>query len=282
MKAAVALALSLLAFAALADPGQRSQPPRTGAGGLLQVEPTYFDMAARTGGDFYFWAPGEFASSGLRLPLHDDPVLLAYGRIDKGRRSFEVPVESGVRTLTIFAGAQRKDRAVVVRPGGAVVAAGEPGVDLQTFSHMTIATIKSPAAGTWRIDFEGAGMYSVSAHVKGSAEPGAPALDDFAFVEQGGRPGHEGWFPIDREVFKGQSIACRLEVSGAVSGVQLAFVTGDNRPIAVQPIDAEPGDSEHYFGRCVIPNVPFRVVASGRDRVGQAFRRMTPPLYAPR
>jgi hypothetical protein len=282
MRVALALTLAIAAASAAADPGQRSQAPRTGAGGLLQVEPMYFDMAARTGGDCYFWAPGEFASSGLQLPLHDDAVLLAYGRIDKGRRSFEVPVESGVRTLTIFAGAQRKDRAVVVRPGGAVVAAGEPGVTLQTFSHMTIATIRSPAAGKWRIDFEGAGLFSVSAHVKGSAEPGAPALDGFAFVEQGGRPGHEGWFPINREVFKGQAIDCRLEVSGAVSGVRLDFVTGDDRPIANQPIDPEPGDLEHYFGRCLIPNVPFRVVASGRDRMGQDFRRVTSPLYTPR
>jgi hypothetical protein len=280
MRTALALVLAITTFSVAADPGQRPQPPRTGAGRLLQVNQIYFDMAARTGGDFYFWAPGEFANSGLQLPLHDDAVLLAYGRIDKGRRSFEVPVESGVRTLTIFAGAQRKDRAVVVRPGGALVAAGEAGVTLQTFSHMTIATIKSPAPGTWRIDFEGAGMFSVSAHVKGSAE--APVLEDFEFVEQGGRPGHEGWFPINREVFKGQTIACQLEVSGIASGVQLAFVTGDDRPIALQPIDSEADDSGDYLGRCLIPNVPFRAVASGRDRMGQAFRRTTSPLYEPR
>src|SRR5437868_8513736 len=145
--AAVLMCFVASAAVAAQDPGQRSQPPRTGAGGLLQVNSMYFDMAARTGGDFYFWAPGEFANSGLRIPLQDEAVLLAYGRIENGRRSFEIPVESGVRTLTIFAGAQRKDRAVVVRPDGAVVAASEAGVDLQTFSHMTIATIQAPTAG---------------------------------------------------------------------------------------------------------------------------------------
>ena len=151
--AGVLLVAALVAIAAYADPGQRSKPVRTDAGGLLRVEPLYFDMAARTGGDFYFWAPGEFAGSGLQIPLHDDPVLLAYGRFGKdGRRTFEVPVESGARTLTIFAGAQRKDRAVLVRPGGAIVAAGEAGVKLQTFSHMTIATIQKPAAGPWGVD----------------------------------------------------------------------------------------------------------------------------------
>jgi hypothetical protein len=278
---AVILALSMTGVAA-ADYGQRPQPVRTDAGGLLHIDPTYFELAAQTGGDFYFWAPGEFARSGLQIPLHDEPVLLAYGRFDGPRRSFEVPVESNVRTLTIFAGAQRRDRAVIVRPGGAVVAAGEAGVTLQTFSHMTIATVQNPSAGRWRIDFEGAGMYSVSAHLRPAAEDSAPSLVDVDFVEPGGRPGHEGLFPIHRDLRKGEAISCTVDVSGAISGVQLAFVTGDERPIATMPIDSEPGDNEHYLGRCLVPGVPFRTVVSGRDARGQAFRRTISPLRTPR
>lgn len=278
-------ALLIAAFAVVsvaADPGQRSQPARIDRGGLLKIEPLYFNSAAQTGGDFYFWAPGEFANAGLKIPLHDDPVLLAYGRFDKPRRSFDIPVESGVHKLTIFAGAQRKDRAVLVRPDGTVVADGAAGVQLKTFSHMIIATINKPAPGKWRIDFEGAGLYSVSAHLKPSAETTAPGMDSFDFVELGGRPGHEGLFPINRELFKGQTITCQLEMSGAVSAVQLALVTGDNRPIATVAMDSEPGNTDHYLGRCLIPDAPFRIVVTGRDQLGQVFRRTTSPLYTPR
>lgn len=280
------LALAILsaapAAAAAADSGQRKQPARTAPGGLLRVDPLYFDMAARTGGDFYFWAPGEFAGAGLKLPLHDEPVMLAHGRFDAPKRSFAFPVESGVRTLTIFAGAQRKDRAVLVRPGGAIVANGDQGVALQTFSHMTIATISKPTPGIWRIDLEGAGLFSVSAHIKPSADIGAPSLDGFDFVEQGGRPGHEGWFPINRELFKGQTIACRLELSGGASAVQLSLVSGDDHPIAVVPMSSEPGDAGHYLGQCVIPKLQFRIVVAGKDQQGRLFRRMTAALYTPR
>ena len=272
---------ALAAGATHVDPGQRSQPVRVDRGGLLQVEPAYFNLAALTGGNFYFWAAGEFARAGLRLPIHDEPVLLAHGRFDAPRRSFEIPVESGARILTIFAGAQRKDRAVLVRPGGGSVADGAAGVTLQTFSHMTIATIQTPAPGKWRIDFEGAGLYSVSAHVRPSAEVDAPALIAFNFVEMGGRPGHEGWSPIQRELRRGESIACQLSVSGASSGMQLYFVTGDDRPIAEVPMDSESGDMEHYLGRCVIPNQPFPVMVAGRDRLGQLFRRTTSALRTP-
>jgi hypothetical protein len=283
-KFAIALVAALAApviDAVAADPGQRSVPARNDPGGLLHVDPTYFELAAQTGGDFYFWAPGEFARAGVLIPLPGEDVLLAYGKFDSPRRSFEVPVESGVRTLTIFAGAQRKDRAVIVRPGGAVVADGSAGVKLQTYSHMTIATIQSPAAGTWRIDFEGAGLYSVSANVA-SSSPSEPQLVDFDFVEVGGRPAHEGLFPIRRDVKKGESILCQLEVSGTTNPVQVSFVTGDNKPIGIVPMDSEPGDHEHFLGRCVVPNVPFRVVVTGRDQMGQVFRRTTSPLQTPR
>lgn len=285
LKSVLALAALITALAAGpagADAGQRSQPARVERGGLLRVEPLYFDMAARTGGDFYFWAHGEFADSGLQMPLHDEPVMLAYGRFDKPRRSFDIPVESGVRTLTVFAGAQRKDRAVLVRPGGAIVSAGDAGVKLQTFTHMTIATIKAPAPGKWRIDFEGAGLYSVSAHVKPSTQSGAAALDGFDFVEMRGRPGHEGLFPIERELFKGQTITCRVEISGVASAVQLALVSGDDRLIATVPMQSASGESGHYLGRCLIPAAPFRVVVTGRDQNGQVFRRTTPHRYTPR
>ena len=277
---AVALAANAVAVTA-ADPGQRSQPVRTGPGGLLRVEPSYFELSAQTGGDFYFWAPGEFARAGLQIPLHGEDVLLAYGKLDASRRSFEIPVESGVRTLTVFAGAQRKDRAVLVRPGGAFVADGTAGVKLQTFSHMLIATVKSPTPGVWRVDFEGAGLYSVSASVDSTAAD-SPQLLDFDFVEMGGRPAHEGLFPIRRDVKKGESLLCQLEIAGTSSPVQVSFVGGDNKPIGTVPLETEPGDTRHYLGPCVVPGVPFRVVVTGRDPVGQVFRRTTSPLITPR
>ena len=282
MKVLLAAVLAANAVAATAsDPGQRSQPARTDPGGLLRVDPTYFELSAQTGGDFYFWAPGEFARAGVQIPLHGEDVLLAYGKLDASRRSFEIPVESGVRTLTIFAGAQRKDRAVLVRPGGALVADGPAGVKLQTFSHMLIATIQSPVAGTWRIDFEGAGLFSVSAGVDSTAAD-SPQLLDFDFVEMGGRPAHEGLFPIRRDVKKGESLLCQLEIAGTSNPVQVNFVSGDNKPIGTVPLDTEPGDTRHYLGRCVAPSVPFRVVVTGRDQMGQVFRRTTSPRITPR
>src|SRR5512133_2595062 len=148
--ARVALALLLtVSLDAQRDP-QQPRPQTKDAQGLLKVNRLYYDLSASTGGDFYFWAPGEFAAvAPIDIPSGGEEVLLAYGTLAGATTTFEIPVESGARKLTIFCGIQRKDLAVVVRPDDRPARHGEPGVKIQSFQHMAIATIASPPPGTW-------------------------------------------------------------------------------------------------------------------------------------
>ena len=274
---------ALLAVATKPDPGQVAPPPRHDRQGLLPVNRDYFDMAAATGGDFYFWAPGEFAASApaLHLPLNDEAVVLDYGRFNRPHRSVAIPVESGVRMLTVFAGAQRKDRAVLVRPDGSIVAAGGDGVRLQTYRHMLIASVRDPAAGTWKLELDGAGMHSISAHVRGAGHPSTPMLLEFEFVELRGRPAHEGWFPLERNVRGGETVRCEAELAGYATDVVFAYVTRDARPIATAKLSRDVEYPSNYAGDCLVPRQPFRVVVSGRDERGVAFRRIEAALVTP-
>ncbi len=148
-----------LLLAAFLQQDQTPRAPVKNERGMLPVNRQYFDLAANTGGDFYFWAAGEFASAHLQVPIHGVDVLLSYGTMDS-KKVFEIPVESGVKELTLFAGVQRKDLAVLVRPDNI------PVHDAQVFQHMLIATVPSPAAGIWRLEMDGEGVYAVTAHVK--------------------------------------------------------------------------------------------------------------------
>jgi len=254
----------LLLIAALLFPqeDQRPRQPTKDARGLLKIDPIYFDLAASTGGDFYFWSPGEFGASRLQVPLGGDAVVLSYGSIES-EKVFEIPVESGVKELTVFAGIQRKDLAVLVRPDGSVVQ------DVQSFQHMLIATVKAPAAGIWRLELHGAGTYAVTAHVK-PADDG-PELIRFAFVEAGGRPGHEGMFPMKRPVRAGESLSCEVSLSGSVK-TEVAFVTRDGSVIATAPVTNE------QIRECTVPDVPFRAMLRGVDANGAAFQRIESAL----
>lgn len=235
--------IALLLLCAATAFGQEDQTPRPvtkDSRGLLKINRDFYDLAASTGGDFYFWAPGEFAASQLQIPIQHEEVLLSYGSMES-KRVFEIPVESGVRTLTLFAGIQRKDLAVLVKPDGLVVHAGDPGTALQSFQHMLIATVDAPAPGIWKLELTGAGMFSVSAHV---------------------RPGEDGPQLVKSE------LPCEVEVSGNVRQLQLEFVAKDGTPIG------------RAAGRCTVPKEPFRVAVSGVDAAGRVFRRVERGLRA--
>lgn len=258
------------------DP-QQPRPQTKDAQGLLKVNRLYYDLSASTGGDFYFWAPGEFAAvAPIDIPSGEEEVLLAYGTLAGATTTFEIPVESGARKLTIFCGIQRKDLAVVVRPDDRPARHGEPGVKIQSFQHMAIATIASPAPGTWKLELSGAGLYSISAKLNAGTD--APSLDSFEFVERKGRPGHEGLFPIERLPKKGETLLAQGDLSGTISKVSFSFVAGDGTPIGRCPLALQEGE---WLGSCIVPDRPFRVAVSGLDAGGKPFRRITSGLITP-
>ena len=210
---------------------QQDQTPRP----VSKVDPVYFDLAASTGGDFYFWAPGEFASSHLQVPVHHENVLLSYGSIES-EKSFDIPVESGVKELTVFAGVQRKDLAVLVRPDGTVVR------DVQSFQHMLIAIVKTPASGIWRLELHGAGPYAATAHVQPA--DGGP---------------HMGRLDL---------ATCDVSTSGSIKDAELMFVARDGSVISLA-----------RDGRCTVPDVPFRAAIRGKDSNGAAYQRIESALH---
>jgi hypothetical protein len=238
----VSLILPIVFFVlAYLPAGQEDQRPRPAA----KVDPLYFDLAAKTGGDFYFWAPGEFATARLQVPIHHEDVVLSYGSMD-GKRRFEIPVESGVKELTLFAGVERKDLAVLVRPDGTAVHNDDPGV--QVFQRMLIAKITAPAAGLWQLEIDGAGMFAVTAHVRGADD--GPDLDRFQF----------------------DATNCAVSLSGAARDVQLAFVSMDGT--IIDTISLTRTSDGQYMARCTIAKVPFRAVVRGIDGNGARFQRI--------
>jgi len=234
-----------LATLLLMQQDQIPRQPKKDDRGLLKIDPVYFDLAANTGGDFYFWAPGEFATSQLQVPIHREDVLLSYGAIES-KKTFDIPVESGVKEMTLFAGIQRKDLAVLIRPDGTVMR------DVQSFQHMLIATVKAPATGIWHLDLHGAGTYAVTAHVK-PADDGLRSIDFTA--------------------------PCAVALGGSVKQAELAFVTRDGEVISTAPLERT--DEARYLASCTLPNVAFRVVVRGVDANGYRFQRTESALHQP-
>jgi hypothetical protein len=91
------------------------------------------------------------------------------------------------------------------------------------------------------------------------------------FVEQRGRPGHEGLFPIEKTPAAGADVLCRLRLSGPVRDVRLAAFRPDGTLIRATALK---GSDEEHAGPCSVPAEPFRLGAVGTDENGQPFRRV--------
>jgi hypothetical protein len=240
----------MLAGIASAQSDQTPRPPRKDGRGLLQVNRDFYDIAAATGGDAYFWAHGEFAASQLQIPIPYEEVLLAYGTVST-KRVFDIPVESRVNTLTVFASVQRKDLAVLVRPDGVVF---NDAKALQSYQHMLIAAVDAPPPGIWKLELHGEGLFCVTAHV----DPGSgPQLGVVEVKEK----------------------SCSVALSAKATDAELHVVAKDGSILSRVPLDAS-GDGR-YSGRCVDPGEPFRLAVRGLDSTGTLFQRVEKPLRDP-
>jgi len=260
--------------------------------GLLRINADYFDLAAATGGDFYFWAPGEFAAAAglLSVPIASAPASLAY-RSGGGdfSQTLEVRVDAAITLLTLFAGAQRLDDVRLLRPDGRSVEANPAGVAAQTYRHMRIVTIEKPEPGLWQVEVRGAGSYSIAVRYLSErrvlAERGLSSIDliDFAFVEERGRPGHEGLFPIMKPVRAGEERLFRFTLTGEVRVTALDLVSAEGEILDTIHLDSSPelAATDEFIGSCRVPPWPFRALVRGEDLSGNSFQRLTPGLITP-
>jgi len=234
-----------------------------------------FDKIARaTGGQPFRMVPGEVDKTGAVMEaklLHDIDVFYASGAVRLGeRRVFQVPVDSTIASAAFSVTMPCKQSIVVVRPSGeAVGAAGGPGIKDTHLAGARIVVAARPETGTWQVLVAGQGNYSVSVRAK------TPLfLSNFQLVRPGGRPGHEGLFPIEGQPLARDQTA-RAQMSGPFRSVRFVAVSEAGEvigPLALAPT----AERQEFLGRVTLPAVPFRVAAEGEDERGLPYRRIEP------
>ena len=258
---------------------------------LLKVAPEYFKGSSYTGGDFYFWAPGEFNSLSASLITaknligggnHDQSILLAYGELnlDGEVREFNFPVESNVKELSLFVGLQDKISVTVSDPKGQQLSGDE-------FTHMFLKKIEQPSSGNWKIIVNGRGLYSISARsccIARSLDAHG-ILDFYKFeIVRPNEDIHGGFFPIQGDPVSGKKELCRAKILGSsYQTAQFQFVTMDGQNLQIIDLNQNypSADPEAFIGSCEIPQAPFRVKVTGEDIDGMPYQRFSLPLVQP-
>lgn len=243
------------------------------------VDPAYRRIANDSGGQLFLLATSEIGRVTQLVDVaaraNAVDLLSIADRLDGSRRDIALAIDPTLERVTFslsgFSGLS------VQRPDGSPVAVGDPGVSEIALSTGRILQIQAPTPGSWQVSVQGNGAYSLS--VLGDS---VVALDRFDFVEEAGRPGHQGYFDLEGFPVVGQQTVVTAELSGDVANA--TFELRDKAGATLQELDMQresEGDPDEFFGELTLPGSPFLVYASGTLGSGESFQRVLPTQIQP-
>lgn len=290
-------ALIWLACVPLCVAQEQQQQPPARRPGTYKGDPTYDKIANATGGRVYAMDPNHPVDITDILVAEstgrEQVLVFAHGDLE-GNRSFEGPVNDSSKQLLISVTGENTVR--VQRPDGSELDANAPGVRYIPLMNGPIYLISEPDAGTWRLTLQGNGMFSAklglisparkSNAAGGDDTPSSPPVETaksapiefekFRFQEVGGRPAHEGLFPIQGFPVAATKYPVEATVSGDISTIQFEFRTSEGEPLQQFRLKKVPqtGDDgwTDFSGEVLVPERAFRVYATGIDMTGHRFQ----------
>jgi von Willebrand factor A domain-containing protein 7 len=258
-----------------------SQAPHPFAPGSCgPVDSTYIRVAEDTGGIPFFFQRSEVAQS-TKLMLFtsgQNQVTLLWAKGQAKSKELVVPVDSSLEQVTFEFSATSHDSKMEVFGPNDVAMTEIPSAETTDFTCGRFVVLKHPIPGNYRIRIEGTGQYWLSVAGKSNI-----FLSRVEFVELGGRPGHQGMFPIHGQPLVGKSANFEASVTGNVRAISFFLVTPEDRPIASLNLRARQNqdDENDFAGQFSLPSEPFRVMATGIDQNGMSFERMHGRLFRP-
>lgn len=246
-----------------------------------KIDPSYITITEGSGGQLLLLDPSETSKSTVLMEAQlkgiEETIFRIGGKIS-GTKEYVVPVDSTVEKLTFSVFVQCIDKIHILFPDGSELAPHQGGPEDFVFHAGRVVTIPSPVTGDWKIRVSGQGFHSVQAIAKTSI-----GLDDFDFVQPGGRPGHEGLFPMEGMPVSGTRQQVRLALSGEIRDVDVSLISSTGeflQKVEIEPV-SDPETDPELLGTIRVPKQTFRVVVRGKDIKGNPIQRVDPPLYHP-
>jgi uncharacterized repeat protein (TIGR01451 family) len=182
---------------------------------------------------------------------------------------WSLPADTTLERLTFSVSGDPE--ATIRRPDGSAVLAGDAGVEFVELETGRILAVTSPTPGAWNVEVSGNGP--VSLEVSGESPLD---LDAFQFVKPGGRPGHDGWYPIT-----GLPVEGNHQVAAALVGdfQTVAFELRRKNGTVLQGFSLAHGfgqSTSEFAGEITLPAEPFLIYAVGTDAEGMPFQRLLP------
>jgi uncharacterized repeat protein (TIGR01451 family) len=200
--------------------------------------------------------------------------LLSIGDTLAGAKTYSVPVDSTLTSVTFSVSGTTN--VTIKRPDGSTVQASDPGVSTVLLSGGGVFSIINPASGSWSIMLNGSGVFSLAVIGESSLD-----LSSFRFVELGGRPGHEGFFPIKGLPLAGEEGTVDAVMTGMFGSVQFEFRSKAGAILQTFSLPTVQDLTDEFSGKVTPPDTSFLVYATGTDSTGAPYQRVLPDIVKP-
>jgi hypothetical protein len=272
----------LAALPVFAQTPQQNRSRTFGTDACGPADPAYIHTANETGGVPLFLQRSE---AGKAMHLVRDSMgnnkatmFWATGTLQGKPLAIEIPVDSVIPRITFtFSVDTKGSQLKLTQPSGGVVTQGLASTEVTELNCGRILTVSSPEPGVWRAEVTGSGQYWLQAEAQSDIH-----FISVEFVEQGGRPGHEGMFKIAGQPVRGTPANLEAHVS-AEETKTLDFTFVSEHGDIIQKLQMHPINTDRSFyelaGKLDLPNVPFRVAMSGLDKNDKPYQRFFSHLF---
>ena len=245
--------------------------------GPIRMDPTYRSIAAATGGHAMPIEPGELGTPEattllVALGTYDAKILAIDQATVSGPQSYEFPVDGSVRGLSVIVSGAAK--VALQGPDGFDKVAGPAGIEVVRLKRVTGYMIDAPKPGLWSVSVDASEPYLLTAEAKSAMD-----LLTARFVEPGGRPGHEGLFPIQGNPAAGEPGVLEISMMDPLPQIAVSLRLPNGETL-LQPTVSQ-HDGEQFWANFTVPSETFRVYVSAEDAAGNMIQRAQSATVSP-
>lgn len=249
-------------------------------GSCSPYDPAYFSIANATGGQIFILGRSEAASITqlVNILAKNNAVDVENQKGSVSGTDVTIPfvVDTTMTKLNVAFSSIDSTTMTLLSPDGTPITSTTTGVSTVPLSKGVIYSVPSPQVGTWRAVIGGSGEYSVLVNGESTL-----TFDQFTFVKQGGRPGHQGYYDISGLPLLGTSSKVLARVSGSPATLSFEFRDLSGNTIAPFSLSSTDTDANYLMGDVTVPSQSFRVYALGTDTNGASFQRLIATVVFP-